>query len=45
MWPAINALINGAALALFALISGLIGLIARSVTYRLAMLVGQPCRR
>jgi predicted MFS family arabinose efflux permease len=35
-----NALINGAALALFAIVSGLVGLIARSVTYRPAMLVG-----
>lgn len=35
-----NALINGTALALFAIVSGLVGLIARPVTYRPAMLVG-----
>jgi predicted MFS family arabinose efflux permease len=35
-----NALTNGAALALFAVVSGLIGLVARSVTYRPAMLLG-----
>jgi hypothetical protein len=35
-----NALINGAALALFAIVSGLVGLTARSVTYRPAVLLG-----